>query len=131
MKKQPKQATAAIIERMRKSYADARRQMKKALRECKVGTGVYLQHVRALADLDAAEREEEIKLGLSPQNLGALIQTHFTFVAHVCTVPYTDAALKKLLGTRMKKAAEGLHVSDDDNAIREALEQEFQNDARN
>src|ERR1019366_3630028 len=73
MKKQPKQATAAIIERMRKSYADARKQMKKALLECKVGTAVYLQHVRALADLDAAERAEEIELGLSPQNLGAMV----------------------------------------------------------
>ena len=131
MKKQKQSKEAEIIARMRKSYALARKQMKKALRECNVGTAVYLQHVRALADLDAAERDEEIKLGLSPSNLGALVQTHFTFVAHSCTVPTTAAALERILGTQMRKAAEGLCVSDEDVAIRRQLEEEFPDGKRN
>jgi len=114
-----------LVKRMRRSYGSARRTMQKALKQCTPGSSTYLQHIKALADLDAAEREEEIKLGLTPQNLGATAKTEFLFISHVSTIPANRQELEKLLGKRMAKDCEGLCYSDEDEAIREELEEKY------
>ena len=113
------------IKRMRKSYNDARRQMKAALAICSMGSNTYLAHIKALAELDTKERAEEIALGLSPANLGAMVTTEFIYVAHVQAMPANRAELAQLLGKQMVKAVDGLHYDDADEAIREQLQSEF------
>jgi hypothetical protein len=113
------------VKRMRKSYNDARKQMKAALAICSIGSNTHLAHIKALAELDTKERAEEIALGLSPANLGALVITEFVYVAHVQAMPANRAELEKLLGKQMVKAVDGLHYDDADEAIREELKQEY------
>jgi hypothetical protein len=113
------------IRRMRKSYNDARKQIKAALAICSIGSNTHLAHIKALAELDTKERAEEIALGLSPANLGAMVTTEFVYVAHVQAMPANRAELEKLLGKQMVKAVDGLHYDDADEAIREELKQEY------
>ena len=113
------------IRRMRKSYNDARKLIKAAMAECSSGTNTHLQHVKALAELDAKERAEEISLGLAPQDLGAATKTEYLFVAHCHTIPANREELKKLLDEQALKACKGLHYSDEDERIRKELEEQF------
>jgi hypothetical protein len=116
---------AKRIKRMRKSYNDARKQMKAALAICSVGSNTHLAHIKALAELDTKERAEEIALGLSPANLGAMVTTEFIYVAHVQGMPANRAELAQLLTKQITKAVDGLHYDDADEAIREQLQSEF------
>lgn len=116
---------AKRIKRMRKSYNDARKQIKAALAICSPGSNTHLSHIKALAELDTKERAEEIALGLSPQNLGALVTTAFLYIAHCPTIPANRAELEKLLGNRMLKASDGLHYTDADEAARAQLAEEY------
>ena len=115
------------IRRMRKSYNDARKQVKKAMAECSAGTNTHLAHIKALAEIDANERAEEIALGLSPANLGAVTRTEFLYVAFANSVPTTREELAKVLGTQLAKACEGLAISDEDAATRQKLEEDYPN----
>jgi len=127
---QPMSESEKLIMRMRKSYQSARRTLKKSLEKCSVGTSAYLQHIKAMAELDAKEREEEISLGLTPQNLGAVSKPEFVFVSHIQVVPGTKKELEKLLSQQMQKACEGLYLSDDDERIRKELEEQYGADTR-
>lgn len=118
---------AKRIKRMRKSYNDARKQIKSAMEQCSAGTQTHLAHIKALNELDSKERAEEIALGLSPQNLGAMVATEFLYIAHCPVIPTNRAELEKLLGERMVKACKDLHYSDEDEAIRKQLAEDFQN----
>lgn len=113
------------IKRMRRSYNDSRKSIKAAMAQCRAGTNTHLQHVKALSELDSREREEEIKLGLSPQNLGAMVTAQFLYVSHVPVCPASREELEKIVGKQLKKACEGLHYDDADEAIREQLQTEF------
>jgi hypothetical protein len=95
------------------------------LKECIKGTAVYMQHVKMLADLDRAEREESIALGLSPQNLGAQTVTQFHFVSHVPVVFPNKKAALAAVAKRDGSLATKMHVGAEDDAIRDALEAEF------
>ena len=114
------------IKRMRKSYNDARKQIKAALAILTIGSNTHLAHIRALAELDTKERAEEIALGLSPANLGAMTTTEFIYVAHVQAMPANRAELEKLLGKQITKASDGLHYDDADEQIRKQLAEEYQ-----
>jgi len=113
------------IERMRKSYKQARKRINKAMAQCNPGTAVFLQHVKALSELDKQERLEEIDLGLSPQNLGAAITTSFTYIAHCPVIPTTPEQRDRLLDDQLKAACKGLSIEPEDEAIRQQLEEEF------
>ena len=113
------------IRRMRRSYNDSRKQIKEAMAKCSVGTNTHLAHIRALSELDSKEREEEIKLGLSPQNLGAMIATEFLYISHVPVLPASREELDRILGKQMIKACEGLHYDEADEEIRRDLEEHF------
>ena len=120
-----KQKENPTVERMRASYETARTQIKDGMAECRPGTGVYLSHVKALSEIDAAERSEEVKLGLSPQNLGAVTRTFYAYVALVAVVPNTRAELNRMLAERDGKALDGLHLTPEDEAVRDELAGEF------
>jgi len=77
---------AKRVRKLHKSYRDARTQMKAALAICSPGSNTHLNHIKALAELDTKERAEEIALGLSPANLGALVTTAFIYIAHCPTI---------------------------------------------
>jgi len=114
------------IKRMRKSYNDARKNIKAAMAECSAGTNTHLSHIKALAEIDSNERAEEIALGLSPANLGAMVATEFVYVAHCASIPANKAELEKLLGKQMQKACDDLHYTDEDEQTRAALAKEYQ-----
>jgi len=114
-----------LIRRMHKSYNDARKLIKAAMAECSVGTNTHLQHVKALAELDAKERAEEIAIGIVPQDLQQATKTEYLFVAHCHTIPANREELKKLLDEQALKACKGLHYSDEDECIRKELEEQF------
>jgi hypothetical protein len=115
-----------LIRRMHKSYNDARKLIKAAMAECSSGTNTHLQHVKALAELDAKERAEEISIGIVPQDLQKATKTEYLYVAHCHTVPANREELEKLLSEQALKACKGLHYSDADEEIRRKLEQDFQ-----
>jgi len=110
---------------MRRSYNDARKQIKTAMAECSAGTAVHLQHIKALAEIDSNERAEEIALGLSPQNLGALTKTEFHYIAHVHVLPANRAEAEAIVRSQIKKETAELNYSEADEAIREQLEKDF------
>jgi hypothetical protein len=116
---------AKRVKKLHKSYNDTRKRMKAALAICSPGSNTHLAHIKALSELDSREREEEIALGLTPANLGALVTTAFLYVAHCPTVPANRAELEELLGNRMVKASDGVHYEEADEAIREQLQSEF------
>jgi hypothetical protein len=116
---------AKRVKKLHKSYNDARKQIKAAMEQCSPGTNTHLAHIKALSELDSRERAEEIALGLTPANLGAMVTTEFIYVAHVQAMPANRAELEKLLGRQMVKASDGLHYDDADEAIREQLQSEF------
>jgi hypothetical protein len=66
-----------------------------------------------------------VEFGVVPQDLGAMAKTEFLYIAHCSTVPTTREELEKLLRKRDVKSCEGLHVTDQDNAIREEFERDF------
>lgn len=113
------------IRRMRKSYNDARKLIKEAMAQCSSGTNTHLQHVKALADLDAKERAEEISLGLAPQDLGAATKTEYHYVAFVHTVPANREEALALVRDGMLKDLGKLNYSDEDERIRKELEEKF------
>ena len=115
-----------LIRRMHKSYNDARKLIKQAMAKCSVGTNTHLQHVKALAELDAKERAEEIAIGIVPQDLQKAAKTEYLYVAHCHTVPANREELEKLLSEQAIKACKGLHYTDADEAIRKQLEEKFQ-----
>ena len=117
--------TEKRVRRMRKSYNDTRKQIKKAMEQCSPGTNTHLHHVKALSELDAKERAEEIALGLVPQDLGAVTKTHFAYVSHVASIPTTREELQTLLEQQKQKAVKGLHMTEADDAVREKFQQEF------
>lgn len=116
---------AKRIKRMRKSYNDARKQVKEAMAQCSAGTNTHLAHIKALAEIDSNERAEEIALGLSPANLGAMVTTSFVYVAHCPTIPANKAELEKLLHGQMVKACADVHYEPEDEAIRQSFEESF------
>jgi hypothetical protein len=116
---------AKRVKKLHKSYNDARKRITAAMAECSIGTAVYLQYSKALQELDTKERAEEISLGLTPANLGAMITTEFVYVAHCPVIPSNKAELEKLLGKQLRKASEGLCYSDAEEAIKADLQTEF------
>lgn len=114
-----------LIRRMHRSYSDARKRIKEAMAACSVGTNTHLQHVKALAELDAKERAEEIAIGIVPQDLQQATRTEYHYVAFVHTIPASREEMEKLLSEQAIKACKGLHYSDADEAIRKGLEEGF------
>ncbi|HXJ89139.1 MAG TPA: hypothetical protein VMS18_20140 [Candidatus Binatia bacterium] len=119
-----------MVKRMRRSYGSARKRINKALEACTPGSNVYLAHLKALADLDSKEREEEQRLGLAPSNLGAAIKTEFVFISHVGTIPSNRQELEKILSKRLAKDCEDLCYDEDDERIRKELEDQYGTSAR-
>jgi hypothetical protein len=115
-----------LIRRMHKSYNDARKLIKAAMAECSVGTNTHLMHVKALAELDAKERLEEISIGIVPQDLQQATRTEYHYIAHVHVMPANRAEAKALVRAETAKDVSKLHYSDADEEIRRKLEQEFQ-----
>ena len=113
------------VKKLHKSYNTARKRITDAMVNCSPGTAVYLQYTKALQELDSKERAEEIALGLTPANLGAMVTTEFLYISHVPTVPANRTELEKLLGKQMQKASDGLCYDDADEQIREKLKTEF------
>jgi len=113
------------IRKMQKSYRDARKQIRTALAECRIGTAVHLQHIRALSDLDAQERSESIALGLEPANLGNAMRTEFLYVSFVSHCPANREELEELLKVQAVKATKGLNYSEQDETIRQQLGADF------
>ena len=114
-----------LIRRMHKSYNDARKQIKEAMKQCSPGTQTHLHHVKALAELDAKERAEEISIGIVPQDLQKATKTEYLFVAHCHTIPANREELAKLLDEQAIKACKGLHYDEDSEAIRRELEEKY------
>lgn len=114
-----------LIRRMHKSYNDARKQIKAAMAECSAGTQTHLAHIKALAELDAKERAEEIAVGIAPQDLQKATQLEYHYVAHVHTIPANRAEAEALVREGMLKDLGKLHYSDEDEAIRKRLEEQF------
>jgi len=115
-----------LVREMRQSYEDARKRITDAMAECSPGTAVYLQYVKALADIDAQEREEAIKLGLTPANLGAATKPEFLFVSHTSATPANRTELQKLLTEQQIAACEGLDLSVDRPAFNGMCELAFE-----
>jgi hypothetical protein len=113
------------IRRMRKSYNDTRKLIREAMEKCSSGTNTHLQHVKALAELDAKERAEEIALGLAPQDLGRATKTEYHFVAHCHVLPANREEAEALVAAQTRKDVAKLHYSDADEAIRKQLEEKF------
>jgi len=116
---------AKRVRKLHKSYSDARKRITAAMTETRPGTAVYLQYAKALQELDSKERAEEVALGLSPANLGAMVTTEFIYIAHSPVMPADREQLAILLGERMVKACEGLHYEDADEEARAQLGAEF------
>lgn len=114
------------VARMRASYDLARAQIKQGMDQARPGTAIYLHHVKALAELGANERKEEVSLGLSPQNLGAITKTFYAFVAFVAVVPNSRAELNRMLAERDGKALDGLHLSEQDELVRNELQENYE-----
>ncbi len=114
-----------LIRRMHRSYNDARKLIKQAMAECSVGTNTHLQHVKALAELDAKERAEEIAIGIVPQDLQKATKTEYLYIAHCHTIPANREEMEKLLNAQAIKACKGLHYEPADEAIRKDLEEKF------
>jgi hypothetical protein len=112
---------------MRRSYDVARKTIKKAMKQAVPGTKTFLDHAQAMVALDSKERAEEISLGLSPENLGSVIQTRYVYVAH-CPVLRTDASNEEVAAAvkeRDEKARHGLHMEPEDIEGRRKLDEEF------
>ena len=114
------------VARMRESYETARAQIKQGMDQARPGTAIYLQHVKALAEIDADERKEEVSLGLTPSNLGAITKTFFAYVCFVPVVPNSRAELNRMLAERDGKALDGLHLSEQDEQIRNELQETYE-----
>jgi hypothetical protein len=114
-----------LIRRMHKSYNDARKLIKKAMAECSVGTNTHLQHVKALAELDAKERAEEIEIGIVPQDLQKATKTEYHYIAHVHVMPANRAEAEAIVQAQTAKEVSKLHYTDADEAIRKQLEEDF------
>jgi len=113
------------IKAMRRSYNTARKQLTKAMGECRAGTNVFLQHVKALADIDAQERAEAIALGIAPQDEGRVSKTSYHYVAFVHTVPASREDAEALVQANMVKELPKLSYTERDEEIRKQLQEEF------
>lgn len=113
------------IQNMRSSYRKARKQLNASLKVCSLGTNSYLANVKAIAELDAKEREEEIRMGLQPANVGTLTKAEFLYIAHTSVMPANRAEAEALVRNQMLKDVPKLHYSDEDEAIRKQLDEQF------
>jgi hypothetical protein len=113
------------VKKLHKSYNDARKRITEAILGLNPGTGVYLSYAKALQDLDSKERAEEIALGLTPANLGAMVTTEFHYVAHVSVMPATREEAEAIVRSQIKKDIPKLAISDADEAMRKQLGEEY------
>jgi hypothetical protein len=72
-----------ISKEIDRSHRSARKLIKQGMKETKPGTAAFLNHVRALADLDQSYREERAGRGLDAQDLGTATKTQYVFTATV------------------------------------------------
>ncbi len=70
-----------ISKEIDRSHRSARKLIQKGMKETKPGTAAFLNHVRALADLDQKYRTERAERNLDAQDLGTATKIRYDFRA--------------------------------------------------
>ena len=114
-----------MIRSMKRDHAKLIKQFDAAIAECTIGTNTHTRLLEAKSKANERHREELVRFGVVPQDLGALTKTEFLFVAHVASIPANREELEQLLVEQKMKATKGLYYADADEAIREELAKDF------
>ncbi len=113
------------------NYKTTRKMLLKSLENSNVGTGSYLQHLKALDDQFLKYAEFRREIGLLPKNVASQTATEYVFKAHVGkggsvqTLPVNSKQLHDLERAEQREYDSHVASSSEDEAIRAQLEAEF------
>lgn len=122
------------VAKLNKAHKFVRLDILKALRgkECSPGTNSRLAYLKALQQLEIDYVEQITKMGVLPKNVQAQTTKKYVFKAHVTSgsnvtaVPVSSVAeVRELERIEAREAKKGYFVSEEDEAIRAALEAQF------
>lgn len=116
-----------LIKRLTRDHNATIKRLEAARDVCSLGTNSYRQYEQAIAEERRKHVQSLVDFGVIPQNLEAATKTEFLYVAFSNVCPANRTELDALLSKQMRKAAEGLHYDDADEAIRQQLEEDFTN----
>jgi hypothetical protein len=124
-----------LIRKMKLDHKKLIKQFDAAIAEASVGTNTHTRLLEAKSKANERHREELVKFGIVPSDLGAATKTEYHFTSHVGGLPASREELRKLLSDiatdqfpmdeQLLKACEGLYYSDEDERIRQELEKDF------
>src|SRR5437879_2997557 len=95
----PRARTAkTVVREIDRSYKNARKLIKQGMDKTTPGTIAFLNHVRALVDLDQRFRQERSERGVDPKDLGTATKTRYVFTSTVLEDDFQD---KRTAGERL------------------------------
>jgi hypothetical protein len=114
------------------NYKSTRKMLLKSLENCNLGTGSYLQHLKALDDQFLKYAEFRRDIGILPKNVASQTVTEYKFRAvtgkggSVRTVPvHSKQQALELDRAEEKEIKKDIFDSPEDEAIRKQFEEEF------
>ena len=113
-----------LIRTLKRDHKATIKRLETARDACSIGTNSYRQYEQAIADERRKHVAQLVQFGVIAQDLQAQTKTEYIFVSHVAT-DITRETLAKLIAERTAKECEGLHYSDEDEAIRKQFDAEF------
>lgn len=118
-------APEKLIRKLTRDHNATIKRLEAARDACSIGTNSYRQYEVSIADERRKHTAQLVEFGIIPQELQKATKVEYLYVAHCHTVPANREEMEKLLSEQAIKACKGLHYSDEDEAIRAKLEQDF------
>src|SRR6185437_17113770 len=109
-----------IIRDLKRDHKKLLNQFDAAIAECTLGTNAHTRLLEARSKQCERYRNELVRFGLLPENVGAAAKSSFHFVSHVSVIPANAEEARKLAQERDMQALlkNKLYYSDEDEAIR-------------
>jgi hypothetical protein len=123
----------AALTKLDGAYKFVNKQLLKSAKVCSSGTNVGLRHTKLIRDLATKHLENRQSVGAIPQDIAAANAKegirYVTYRGADGTLKsvkvHSDEELSNALGEQQRAQDEGCHTSDEDEAIRKALDEQF------
>jgi len=114
-----------LIRSMKRDHKKLIKQFDAAIAEARVGTGVHTRLLEAKSKTNERHRDELVKFGVVPSDLGQARKTEYIYVAFLPKAVGSRAEAEALVRAQQLEDISKLNLSDADEAIRAELEAEF------
>lgn len=122
----------AALTKLNSAYKFVNKQLLKSAKECSDGTNVGLRHTKLIRDLATKHLENRQSIGAIPQDIAAATTEAIRYVTYRgsddtlrSVKVQSDEELLNVLAEQEAAQGKGRYTSDEDNAIRKALDEQY------